>query len=78
MAESLVLNAERAEEGGIRARTLAALCTACPDIAAGVRTKAVSAARLPALVIDLTLTHHQDDLVTNFRLHLTLIIPSLL
>lgn len=63
MAESLVLNSERGEEGGIRAKALATLCTACPYLAASVRAKAASAARQPALVINLTLTHHQNDLV---------------
>lgn len=64
MAESLVINAERSEEGGIRAKALATLCDACPYLAAPVRAKAASASRLPALVIDLTLSHHEDDLVT--------------
>lgn len=63
VAESLVLNAERSEEGGIRAKTLAILCDVCPYLAASVRAKAASVSRLPALVINLTLTHHQDDLV---------------
>ncbi|XP_049865631.1 integrator complex subunit 2 [Pectinophora gossypiella] len=63
VAESLVLNSERGEEGGIRAKTLSILCEVCPHIAAAVRAKAASAARLPSLVITLTLTHHQDDLV---------------
>lgn len=63
VAESLVLNAERSEEGGIRAKTLATLCAVCPYLAASVRAKAAVASRLPALVINLTLTHHQDDLV---------------
>lgn len=63
MAESLVINAERSEEGGIRAKTLLTLCDACPYIGAAVRAKAVSASRLPCLVINLTLTHHQEDLV---------------
>ncbi|XP_041968143.1 integrator complex subunit 2 [Aricia agestis] len=63
VAESLVLNAERSEEGGIRAKTLMTLCAACPYISASVRAKAVSASHLPSLVINLTLTHHQDDLV---------------
>ncbi|CAG9566994.1 unnamed protein product [Danaus chrysippus] len=60
VAESLVLNAERGEEGGIRAKTLSTLCDACPYIATAVRAKAVSASRLPCLIINLTLTHHQD------------------
>lgn len=65
VAESLVLNSERGEEGGIRAKTLQTLCAACPHIAAMVRAKAASAARLPSLIINLTLTHHLDDLVSN-------------
>lgn len=64
VAESLVLNAERSEEGGVRAKTLSTLCEACPHIAASVRAKVASASRLPSLVINLTLTHHQDDLVS--------------
>lgn len=64
VVESLVLNAERGEEWGIRGRALAALCAMCPPVAAGVRAKAAAASRLPALVIYLTLTHHQDDLVS--------------
>ncbi|XP_053600461.1 integrator complex subunit 2 [Plodia interpunctella] len=64
VAESLVFNAERGEEGGIRAKTLSALCNACPYIAASIRSKAASAARLPSLVVNLTLKHHQDDLVS--------------
>lgn len=64
VAESLVLNSERGEEGGIRAKTLQTLCAACPHIAAMVRAKAASAARLPSLIINLTLTHHLDDLVS--------------
>lgn len=67
VAESLVLNAERSEEGGIRAKTLATLCAVSPYLAASVRAKAASASRLPALVINLTLTHHQDDLVRIFN-----------
>lgn len=63
VAESLVMNADRSEEGGIRAKTLTTLCAACPHLAAAVRSKAASASRLPSLVITLTLTHHQDDLV---------------
>ncbi|XP_013200586.1 integrator complex subunit 2 [Amyelois transitella] len=63
VAESLVFNAERGEEGGIRAKALTALCNACPYIAASIRSKAASAARLPSLIVNLTLTHHQDDLV---------------
>lgn len=65
VAESLVLNSERGEEGGIRAKTLQTLCAACPHIAAMVRAKAASAARLPSLIINLTLTHHLDDLVSK-------------
>ncbi|XP_052756874.1 integrator complex subunit 2 [Galleria mellonella] len=64
VAESLVVNAERGEEGGIRAKTLATLCDACPYIAAAVRSKAAAVSRLPSLIINLTLTHHQDDLVS--------------
>ncbi|CAH0700684.1 unnamed protein product [Spodoptera exigua] len=64
VAESLVMNADRGEEGGIRAKTLTTLCAACPHLAASVRSKAASASRLPSLVITLTLTHHQDDLVS--------------
>lgn len=64
VAESLVMNADRSEEGGIRAKTLTILCDACPHLAALVRAKAASASRLPALVITLTLSHHQDDLVS--------------
>ncbi|XP_014358467.2 integrator complex subunit 2 [Papilio machaon] len=64
VAESLVLNAERGEEGGIRAKALMSLCAMCPYLSATVRAKAVSASRLPALVLNLTLTHHQDDLVS--------------
>ncbi|KAJ2953568.1 hypothetical protein O0L34_g1170 [Tuta absoluta] len=64
VAESLVLNSERGEEGGIRAKTLSILCETCPHIAAAVRAKSAAAARLPSLVISLTLTHHQDDLVS--------------
>ncbi|CAG5021643.1 unnamed protein product [Parnassius apollo] len=64
VAESLVLNAERGEEGGIRAKALLSLCAMCPYLAAFVRAKAVTASRLPALVINLTLIHHQDDLVS--------------
>ncbi|XP_039764087.1 integrator complex subunit 2 [Pararge aegeria] len=64
VAESLVINAERGEEGGIRAKTLSTLCDACPFIAAAVRAKAVTSSRLPCLVINLTLTHHRDDLVS--------------
>lgn len=63
MAESLVMNADRSEEGGIRAKTLATLCAACPHLAASVTAKATSASRLPSLVINLTLQHHPDDLV---------------
>lgn len=65
VAESLVVNAERSEEGGIRAKTLATLCDTCPYIAAAVRAKAVLASRLPSLVINLTLTHHPEDLVKD-------------
>ncbi|PZC78825.1 integrator complex subunit 2 [Helicoverpa armigera] len=64
VAESLVMNADRSEEGGIRAKTLTTLCAACPHLAAAVRAKAASASRLPSLVITLTLKHHQDDLVS--------------
>ncbi|XP_004929281.1 integrator complex subunit 2 [Bombyx mori] len=64
VAESLVLNAERSEEGGIRAKALATLCAVFPPIAATIRAKAASASRLPSLVINLTLTHHEDDLVS--------------
>ncbi|XP_046961071.1 integrator complex subunit 2 [Vanessa cardui] len=64
VAESLVINAERNEEGGIRAKTLSTLCDACPYIAAAVRAKAVSSSRLPSLVINLTLIHHPEDLVS--------------
>ncbi|XP_063838834.1 integrator complex subunit 2 [Ostrinia nubilalis] len=64
VAESLVLNSERGEEGGVRAKALMALCDACPYIAAYVRSKAAFASRLPSLIITLTLTHHQDDLVS--------------
>lgn len=63
MAESLVVNAERSEEGGIRAKTLVTLCEMCPYTAASVRAKCATVSRLPALVITLTLTHHQEDLV---------------
>lgn len=69
MAESLVLNSERGEEGGVRAKALVALCDACPHIAASVRSKAAFASRLPSLIINLTLTHHQDDLV-SFKFNL--------
>lgn len=62
------MNADRSEEGGIRAKTLSTLCAACPYLAASVRAKAASASRLPSLVITLTLTHHQDDLVRYFLL----------
>ncbi|XP_028176807.1 integrator complex subunit 2 [Ostrinia furnacalis] len=64
VAESLVLNSERGEEGGVRAKALMSLCDACPYIAAYVRSKAAFASRLPSLIITLTLTHHQDDLVS--------------
>ncbi|XP_050360472.1 integrator complex subunit 2 [Nymphalis io] len=64
VADSLVINAERSEEGGIRAKALSTLCDACPYIAAAVRAKAVSSSRLPSLVINLTLTHHSEDLVS--------------
>ncbi|CAB3231134.1 unnamed protein product [Arctia plantaginis] len=64
VAESLVMNADRSEEGGIRAKTLATLCAACPHLAASVTAKAASASRLPSLVINLTLLHHPDDLVS--------------
>lgn len=64
MVESLVVNAERGEEWGVRGRALAALCAMCPPAAAAARARAAAASRLPALVIYLTLTHHQDDLVT--------------
>lgn len=64
MAESLVVNAERGEEGGIRAKALMSLCAMCPYLSATVRAKAVSASRLPALVLNLTLMHHQEDLVS--------------
>ncbi|XP_038222406.1 integrator complex subunit 2 [Zerene cesonia] len=64
VAESLVMNAERGEEGGIRAKALSILCAMCPYMAASIRSKAASASRLPSLLINLTLTHHQDDLVS--------------
>ncbi|XP_045510921.1 integrator complex subunit 2 [Colias croceus] len=64
VAESLVMNAERGEEGGIRAKALSTLCAMCPYMAASIRSKAASASRLPSLLINLTLTHHQDDLVS--------------
>ncbi|XP_045458737.1 integrator complex subunit 2 [Melitaea cinxia] len=64
VADSLVVNSERSEEGGIRAKTLAILCDTCPYIAAAVRAKAVFASRLPSLVINLTLSHHPEDLVS--------------
>ncbi|CAG9784484.1 unnamed protein product [Diatraea saccharalis] len=64
VAESLVMNAERGEEGGVRTKALATLCDACPYIAASVRSKAAFASRLPSLIINLTLTHHQEDLVS--------------
>ncbi|XP_026737728.1 integrator complex subunit 2 [Trichoplusia ni] len=64
VAESLVMNADRSEEGGIRAKTLTILCAANPHIAAAVRAKAASASRLPSLVINLTLIHQRDDLVS--------------
>ncbi|KAL0849125.1 hypothetical protein ABMA28_013475 [Loxostege sticticalis] len=64
VAESLVLNSERGEEGGVRAKALVALCDASPHTAASVRSKAAFASRLPSLIITLTLIHHQDDLVS--------------
>ncbi|XP_022123058.2 integrator complex subunit 2 [Pieris rapae] len=64
VAESLVMNAERGEEGGIRAKALSTLCDMCPYMAASIRAKAASVSRLPSLLINLTLTHHQDDLVS--------------
>ncbi|XP_063376210.1 integrator complex subunit 2 [Cydia fagiglandana] len=64
VVESLVANTERSDEGGIRAKTLSTLCAVCPYMAASVRAKAAAASRLPALVITLTLTHHEDDLVS--------------
>jgi hypothetical protein len=63
VAESLVMNAERGEEGGVRTKALETLCDACPYTAASVRSKAAFASRLPSLIINLTLIHHQDDLV---------------
>ncbi|CAH2066577.1 unnamed protein product, partial [Iphiclides podalirius] len=63
VAESLVVSAEKGEEGGIRAKALISLCAMCPYLAATVRAKAVSACRLPALVLNLTLIHHPDGLV---------------
>lgn len=63
MVDSLVVNAERGEESGLRGRALVTLCEVCPPVAAVVRARATAAARLPALIINLTLTHHQDDLV---------------
>ncbi|VVC92951.1 unnamed protein product [Leptidea sinapis] len=63
VAEFLVQNAEKGEEGGIRAKALSTLCAMCPYMSASIRAKAASVSRLPSLLIKLTLTHHQDDLV---------------
>ncbi|GBP98280.1 Integrator complex subunit 2 [Eumeta japonica] len=63
VVNSLVMNAERGEEGGVRGAALSVLCAACPAVAAAVRARAATACRLPALVLTLTLRYHQDDLV---------------
>lgn len=59
------MNAEKGEEGGIRAKALSTLCDMCSYMAASIRAKAASVSRLPSLLINLTLTHHQEDLVIN-------------
>lgn len=57
------MNAERSEEFGLRGRALTTLCEMFPPLAANVRAKATAASRLPALVVNLTLSHNLDDLV---------------